>query len=116
MGVRKDNPPVRKENLAGGTGVVNVRYLLEDGELYSKGKMFAKVSLDPGASIGWHEHFDEVEYYYILSGKGKFTNPDGTVSDVVPGDVCTMCPDQGHAIANTGDEPLDFMALILYNK
>ena len=116
MGVKKENPPVRKENLAGGTGTVQVRYLLDPAELYEKGKMFAKVTLEPGASIGWHEHFDEVEYYYILSGKGDFTNPDGTVSEVFPGDTCTMCADQGHAIANIGDEELVFMALILYVK
>ena len=116
MGVRKENPPVLKEKLGGGSGAAEVSALISEAEFYGAGRVFSKVTLKPGCSIGWHEHFDEVEYYYILSGKGQFTNPDGTVEDVIPGDVCTMNPDQGHAIACIGDEPLVFIALILYTK
>ena len=116
MGVRKEGSPVIKEKLAGGTGAAQVSALLSEAEFYGAGRLFSKVTLTPGSSIGWHDHFDEVEYYYILSGKGQFTNPDHTVSDVGPGDVCTMNPDEGHAIACTGDEPLVFIALILFNK
>ena len=57
-----------------------------------------------------------MEYDYILTGEGDFTNPDKTVTHVGPGDFCTMNPNQGHAIANTGKEDLVFMALILYVK
>ena len=67
MGVRKENFPVRIEKLAGGTGAVEISHLLTNDEFYGAGRMFSRVVLKPGCSIGWHEHKDEVEYYYILT-------------------------------------------------
>ena len=116
MGVRKENFPVRLEKLGGGVGTTEISHLLNNEEFYGAGRMFSRVVLKPGCSIGWHEHKNEVEYYYILSDHGTFTNPNQTVSEVGPGDVCTMLPNQSHAIANTGDEPLEFIALILFVK
>ena len=116
MGVRKENFPVRIDKLAGGSGATQIHHLLNNDEFYGAGRMFSRVVLEPGCSIGWHEHKNEVEYYYILSGHGQFTNPNQTVSEVGPGDVCTMLPNQSHAIGNTGDEELVFIALILFVK
>lgn len=116
MGVRKTLSVENVDRIGGGVGVTELHHLMSKDEFYGTGKMFAKVVLHPGNTIGWHEHIDEVEYYYILSGEGDFTNPDKSVSHVGPGDFCTMNPNQGHAIANTGKEDLVFMALILYTK
>ncbi len=40
--------------------------------------MFAHVRLAKGAAVDRHDHIDEIEYYYILSGEGIFTNSDKT--------------------------------------
>ena len=62
--------------------------------------------------LSFHEHHGETETYYILSGEGSYN--DGEKSfPVKTGDV-TFCPDgSGHALDNTGDTDLVFMALII---
>jgi quercetin dioxygenase-like cupin family protein len=35
--------------------------------------MIARVTLQQGCSIGFHEHGQEEELYYILEGEGVFT-------------------------------------------
>ena len=105
---------VEKANAQGGNGSIYTYNIVEEDELYGHGRMYARIVVPPGSSIGWHVHHGETEPYYILSGEGMFTDSDGTVSKVVPGDCCIIEPEHGHAIANEGDEDLVFMALI-YN-
>ena len=63
---------VRKERvelipgLAGGKGTAEVHYVVEADELNGHGRMYAKVVLPPGASVGWHQHVKDTEPYYIL--------------------------------------------------
>ena len=66
----------------------------------------------PGCSLGYHEHHNESETYYILSGKGIYSD-NGTLRMVQAGDV-TFTPDgKGHGLTNIGDEDLVFMALTI---
>ena len=104
-----------KEKLRGGEGIVRYYHVLTEEELNGHGRMFAKLVLPPGASIGWHQHVGETEPYYILKGEADFTDNDGTVTHVVPGDCCLIEVGQSHSIANNGDEDVEFMALI-YNE
>ena len=70
----------RKENMAGGKGHVIIKHILEDKELNGKCKMYAEVTLEPGCSLGYHEHHNESETYYILRGEGNYDdNADFTV-------------------------------------
>ncbi|NLC53971.1 MAG: cupin domain-containing protein, partial [Firmicutes bacterium] len=55
----------------------------------------------------------EGEAYYILSGTGEF-NDNGAVTTVTAGDVTFTGAGEGHALKNIGTEPLDFIALIIY--
>jgi mannose-6-phosphate isomerase-like protein (cupin superfamily) len=104
----------RKESLFGGEGTVTVRSLLNgENEMYGKGRVFAHSTLQPGCSIGFHIHNNESETYYIYSGTGEF-NDNGTVKTVKAGDVTFTGAGEGHGIKNTGTEPLEFIALILY--
>lgn len=104
------------EHLAGGKGTAEVQHLVSKEELLGAGAMYAKVVLPPGASVGWHTHVGETEPYYILSGKGEFTDNDGTKTVVGPGDVCVIVPGQSHSIDNISDtENLEFMAMIYYD-
>lgn len=112
--VRKTNVKV-VEGLRGGNGAVEIHHIVSPEELNGHGTMYAKVVLKPGCSIGYHQHVDNTEPYYILQGKGIFVDNDMSRTEVGPGDVCWIEVGQSHAIENNSDEDLVFMALI-YNK
>ncbi|SBW11943.1 Cupin 2 conserved barrel domain protein [uncultured Alphaproteobacteria bacterium] len=96
-----------------GTGVVTVRHLLEAEELLGKGRLFAHNVVPPGASIGVHRHTGDAEAYYFLAGRGRYTD-NGSAYEVVAGDLTFVSEGDLHGIENTGDAPLEFVALILY--
>ncbi len=104
-----------KENVRGGNGKVYFYHILETEQLYGHGTMYARVVLPSGSSIGLHQHIGNTEPYYILSGRGLYTDADGSENIVGPGDCCTIVPGESHAIANPYAEDLVFMALI-YNE
>ena len=104
---------VRKTYAAQTIDGAEIHAIIKDEEFFGKGRMFAHVYLDKGAVVDWHIHTDEIEYYYILSGCGIFTNSDKSEQAVTAGHVCTMELGSGHAIRQTGDEPLEFIALII---
>ncbi len=102
----------RVEGMRGGKGHVIVEDILGEQEFRGKGRLYAKVTLEPGCSIGYHEHHNESETYYFLSGEGEYSD-NGKLMTVRPGDA-TFTPDgTGHGLENTGSENLVFMALIL---
>lgn len=78
----------------------------------SRFKMAARMTLPPGASIGFHLHPDDEEIYVILSGRGLYTDSDGQTSPVGPGDLTLTRSGEGHGLANNGQEPLVFFAAI----
>ena len=100
--------------LGGGTGkgVAYVYDIVPKEDLYGHGRMYAKLVLPPGSTVGWHQHVHETEPYYILSGEGDFIDNDRTVTKVHAGDICTILPGQFHSIENNGTEDLAFVALI----
>lgn len=102
------------EGLMGGKGVVRVYHILEKEELGKAGRLYGRVVLEPGTSIGWHRHKGETEPYYILKGEGTFVDNDGSKTIVTPGDVCLIEDGQYHSIENNSNEPVEFMALV-YN-
>ena len=98
-----------------GNGEVEMHKILNDvNELYGKGRLFNHMILAPGRSIGEHTHEGDNEIFYFLKGTGTYNN-NGTIVQVGPGDT-TVCNDgEMHGLVNTGDEPLEFIALILYS-
>ena len=52
------------------------------------------------------------ETYFILAGQGDYDD-NGTVRPVKAGDVTYTPDNHGHALTNTGDTDLVFMALII---
>lgn len=110
--VRKANI-VEVNGLAGGEGTATVHHIVPAKDLYGHGRMYAKVVLHPHSSVGWHQHVDETEPYYILEGNGIFIDNDKSRNPVGPGDVCAIIPGQCHSLLNESDtEDLVFMALI----
>ena len=104
----------RVENMSGGKGHVLIKDILGEKELNGKCGLYSEVTIEPGCSLGYHEHHGESETYYILSGKGDY-NDNGTVRPVKAGDITYTPNGCGHGLENTGDENLVFMALIIYD-
>jgi len=101
------------ENMRGGNGSVLLTHFLDKEEMNGKGRLFSRITLDKGCSIGYHEHIGESEIFAVISGGGIF-NDNGTECAVEAGDVLITQSGQGHAIACAGDCPLELIALILY--
>lgn len=103
---------VLKQNVNGGKGPMEVKYILNEEERNGTCNMYAQVTLGPGCTLGYHEHVQESETYYIIRGTGDY-NDNGTIRPVTVGDRTFTPGGCGHGIANTGDGDLVFMALIL---
>lgn len=112
MTKHEDRKVVCQNRVNGGMGFIMKEALLSEEELGEHCKMFSKVTLKPFCELGHHEHYDETETYYILSGKGMYED-DGKAIPVEAGDVLFCKDGCGHGIKNTGEEDLSFVALIL---
>lgn len=96
----------------GGKGSIAMDKLNSQVIKPAKVRKLAHAKLEPGSSVGYHTHHGESETFYILSGKGKYSD-NGTEIEVNAGDV-TFTPDgEGHSIENIGDDVLEFMLLIV---
>lgn len=86
----------------GGNGTLDWAEVVSEGELPGRRlSSFHDDVLPPGASIGVHQHEDDEEYYYILSGTGIMTL-DGVDHTVEPGDLTAVFPGGSHGLRNTG--------------
>lgn len=103
---------VKVERVNGGAGHIVKEVLIKGEELGDHCKMFNRITLPPYCEIGHHEHHDETETYYILSGKGMYDD-NGKALPAEAGDVFFCKDGDGHGIKNTGDVDMEFIALIL---
>ncbi|MCK9443445.1 MAG: cupin domain-containing protein [Tissierellaceae bacterium] len=99
-------------NLMGGDGDINRMHFLEVEDFAGHGRLFAKFSLEPGSSIGFHKHEGEQEAYYILSGKALY-NDNGKDVTLEKGHFALCKSGEGHSIESIGEENLEFIALIM---
>lgn len=75
-------------------------------------KMVGEMTLPVGASIGFHIHENDEEIYIIVKGQGLYTDSDKNTYPVAPGDLTVTRQGEGHGLANVGDGPLVFTAVI----
>lgn len=102
----------RIENMCGGTGHVLIKDILNQEQMHGNCGLYAQVTIEPGCSLGYHEHHGESETYYILSGVGNY-NDNGSVRVVRAGDRTFTPSGSGHGLVNISDQDLVFMALII---
>ena len=103
------------ENMRGGVGEVRLEALLSAEELYDKGRLFSRVVVKPGCSIGYHTHENEMETYVVVSGGGEYDD-DGIIKMIGAGDVTLTASGQGHGVKNVSDTDLVMFALILHKN
>ena len=108
---RNERNPENLNNPFGGEGNLELDHLLKSPLCPTNMNMFAVATLEPGSTIGYHQHTGESECYYIISGKGQY-NDDGCTRRLVPGDVTFTASGHSHSLKNIGDEDLVFVAVI----
>jgi quercetin dioxygenase-like cupin family protein len=82
---------------------------LENSGTFEKASV-TLVQIDPGGVIEPHSHEAGYETAYVISGTGILTLPDGDIA-LGPGDGVTVPPQTVHSLRNTGDEPVEILAV-----
>ena len=103
----------RREHMRDGDGTVQITNFVQASELCDKGRLFGKITLEPGCSIGYHIHEKDSELFYILKGTAEY-NDNGEKTTVSAGDIAITPMGGGHSIANRSNEMVELVALILY--
>ncbi len=102
---------IRKE-MRGGKGEVKIEeFWSPNSEMRSKNRLFSRMTINPGCSIGFHPHDAEDEVFVILSGRAE-ADDNGEITELGPGDTILTGNGDGHAISCIGNEPLVLMAVI----
>ena len=74
------------EHANGGKGHLILEPIAGPDILKDKCRLYVKATLEKGCSMGIHQHKGDGEIYYILSGKGLYTDND-TTYEMKPGDA-----------------------------
>jgi mannose-6-phosphate isomerase-like protein (cupin superfamily) len=103
-----------RDAAAGGKGTLQGQFAFrrEAAQKNEAIKEIGWMTLQPGDSIGFHQHKNNEDAYIIVSGVGTFTDSDGQSHQVKAGDVTIARKGQSHGLANTGKEPLVFIDVI----
>ena len=112
---RKDECSIEyREHMRDGDGTVMLTsFISGPEELCGKGRLFSKLTLNPGCGVGYHVHEKDSELFYIMKGTAEYSD-NGTPVTVSEGDVM-ICPvGQGHSITNRTDEIVEVIAVIVY--
>lgn len=95
-----------------GNGDIRISHILNPADdLKAPVRLFAKLTIEPGNSIGYHEHMNEEEVFYILKGTAELDD-NGSKKIMRTGDV-SVTSNAGHSITNVGSETLEVMAVIM---
>lgn len=110
---RNDFRKEERKEMRGGTGTVKFERVWErDTELKSQARLFSKLILEPGVSIGWHIHENEEEIFLVLQGRARVSD-NGKEAVLETGDTIITQSGEGHSVACEGDETLVLLAVIV---
>lgn len=111
---RKEDVRIRKvDNAMGGEGHVCFHDWLLPEEAPGHGRVFSKVVIPQGSSIGMHTHQGEFEAFTVIAGQGQYYDGDAAPVAINVGDM-TLCKNgEKHSVANVCEEDLVLMALIM---
>ena len=108
---RSDMVVESKEKMRGGDGITEMTHFVSP-DTETNARLVSEIVLQTGASIGYHPHNSETEYYLIISGTG-LVDDNGVETEVNPGDAVITGNGASHSIKNTGNVPLVFHAVIV---
>lgn len=101
-------------NRFGGDGEVIIEHYFEEAKINPAIVMYAKITLKPGCSLGYHQHNGNSETIVVVSGTAQY-NDNGTAM-VLPAGSVMHCPEgESHSVGNAADaaEDLILQALIV---
>jgi mannose-6-phosphate isomerase-like protein (cupin superfamily) len=102
---------IRKE-MRGGDGQVKIEHFWDEAnELKADTRLFAKLTLEPGCGIGFHNHYDEEEVFVIIKGTAE-VDDNGEKAVLNAGDTILTGNGAGHSIKCISDEALEVLAVI----
>ncbi len=110
---KSDQVDQTRQAMRGGDGCAVLHHILTKDLLPGNCRLFSRITLDPGCSIGEHEHADEAEIFYILSGHAQMTD-NGNRIELEAGDSC-LTSNGSHSIRCMGENPLEILAVIIKN-
>ena len=87
--------------------VKNVR-LFEAEDFDTRLRFIYYLEMEPGTSIGYHQHGDNEEAYIVMEGKGLMTVNEEARA-VKTGDVILNKPGWSHGLENTSDQVLKLL-------
>ena len=91
---------------------LNKEALITEAQMGEHCTMFHNVTIPVDCELGYHEHHGNTEAYYMLTGKGLYTDDDKQY-EIEAGDVVFCEEGHGHGLKNTGDVDISFVALVL---
>lgn len=102
-----------RENMRGGSGAVKFEHVWEPcSEMKSNTRLFSRLILEKGCSVGTHAHDNEEEVFYVLQGTAEFTE-NGVKTILHTGDTSITGGGSSHSIACLGDETCVVLAVII---
>jgi mannose-6-phosphate isomerase-like protein (cupin superfamily) len=91
-----------------GLGRIQVAQLLGSEDFETSMMFVEHVEMPAGTSIGVHEHGDDEEFYFILSGSGRMV-VDAQTYRVSAGDLVFNRRCGSHGLLNDSQEPLTLL-------
>ncbi len=109
---QSDFSPERRHEMRGGKGDTLFQHIWKPGEeMKSCTRLFSKIILEPGTSIGFHVHEGEEEIFFVLRGRAE-VDDNGVRKILETGDSILTRGGEGHSIAASGNETLEVLAVI----
>ena len=97
------------EHFNGGDGTFHAYMYVDENNKILSGR------LEPGSTIGYHQHVNTSEIIFIEKGVGTVVYED-TTETILPGQ-CHYCPEgKSHSLQNRAEETLLFKAVVPVHK
>jgi len=112
--VRRKNEMIERhrEHARNGKGVMRDLILLTPEETGGRCSNFTRLLIDPGCSIGLHDHTENAEVYYVLSGE-VVTLENGEEIVLREGDVTYTGGGAEHFVENRTDTLAEVLAIVI---
>ncbi len=107
---------IDKKEFLGGQGTVHFDHILEAAEMHGMNRVYAKVTLQKGCSVGYHVHQGDGEDYYVLKGTATIDDNHERTLKLKAGEHFFTPSGRGHSLLNLEEEELQVMALIIYDE
>jgi mannose-6-phosphate isomerase-like protein (cupin superfamily) len=91
-----------------GKGQVNSVKLFDHTDFSTPLRFLYHIEMDPGTSIGYHQHGENEELYVVLEGSGTMT-VNGEAREVEEGDIIVNKPGWSHGLQNTSETTIELL-------